>query len=180
LKTIEAHLGQYAAYHRDLRNIQTHFVGVPLIVLAVTVLLSRPVLVVAGMPLSPAILAVVAASIYYLRLDLRLGAAMALLLTLAAWAGAWCAQQPTATWLALGVGGFVVGWAFQFVGHFWEGRKPAFVDDIMGLLIGPLFVLAEAGFLIGLRDELRASIEARAGATHRGRPAAPGTEIHTG
>ena len=39
---------------------------------------------------------------------------------------------------------FVVGWVFQFVGHAWEGRKPAFFDDLRGLLVGPLFVLAEA------------------------------------
>jgi len=34
----------------------------------------------------------------------------------------------------------------QFVGHWYEGRKPAFVDDIIGLLVGPMFVVAEALF----------------------------------
>ena len=33
---------QYAAYHRDRRNIATHFVGIPLIVFAVGALLARP------------------------------------------------------------------------------------------------------------------------------------------
>ncbi len=27
---------------------------------------------------------------------------------------------------------FVIGWAIQFVGHHYEGRKPAFVDDVTG------------------------------------------------
>ena len=42
---------------------------------------------------------------------------------------------------------FVVGWALQYWGHYFEGMKPAFYDDVMGLAIGPLFVLAEAFFL---------------------------------
>ena len=58
---------------------------------------------------------------------------------------------------------FVVGWIIQFVGHYWEGRKPAFFDDIVGLLIGPLFVLAEMGFALGLRKEVQPPIEQRSG-----------------
>ena len=44
MKTLTDQLAQYAAYHRDRRNIATHFIGIPMIVLAVQVLLSRPVL----------------------------------------------------------------------------------------------------------------------------------------
>jgi uncharacterized membrane protein YGL010W len=50
-----------------------------------------------------------------------------------------------------GVAMFVVGWAIQFVGHHYEGRKPAFVDDVTGLIVGPLFVVAELAFMLGLR-----------------------------
>ena len=79
-------LAMYAAYHRDRRNIATHFVGIPMIVLAVVVLLARPTFDVAGWPVSAATLAVVAATLYYLRLDLRLGAVMgAALLGCLAW-----------------------------------------------------------------------------------------------
>jgi uncharacterized membrane protein YGL010W len=60
----------------------------------------------------------------------------------------------------------VIGWAIQFVGHYFEGKKPAFVDDIMGLMIGPLFVAAELAFLLGLRQELKQQIEARFQADH--------------
>ena len=31
MKTLIDHLSQYADYHRDPRNIHTHFVGVPMI-----------------------------------------------------------------------------------------------------------------------------------------------------
>ena len=46
----------------------------------------------------------------------------------------------------------------QFIGHYYEGRKPAFVDDLVGLIVGPYFVMAEWGFLLGLRKEVEAEI----------------------
>lgn len=166
MKTLEDQLAGYAAYHRDSRNIATHFVGIPLIVAAVAVLLSRPAVEIGGLPLSPCIVACAVTALYYLRLSAGLGLLMAALLALAAWLGAWAAALPMAGWLGVGVGGFVVGWVFQFVGHYWEGRKPAFVDDLIGLVIGPLFVVVEALFMAGLLPELRRAVEA--GAVRRG------------
>ncbi|WP_439887069.1 DUF962 domain-containing protein [Pseudomonas sp. MBLB4123] len=165
MKTLVEYLSQYAAYHRDRRNIASHFIGIPLIVLAVVVLLSRPGLEVAGLWLSPAALAALVAAAFYLRLDLRFGLLMAALLGLCLWAGMALAAQATGLWLSAGLGLFVVGWVIQFVGHYYEGRKPAFVDDLMGLAIGPLFVVAEAAFLLGLRRELERAVVERAGPT---------------
>jgi uncharacterized membrane protein YGL010W len=162
MKTLTDQLANYAAYHRDRRNIATHFVGIPMIVLAVTILLARPALDLAGLPVSVATVAALAAAIYWLTLDRRYGLVMAVLLAGCLAVAQALAAGPLATWAAAGIGLFVVGWIFQFVGHFWEGRKPAFVDDLTGLVIGPLFVVAEAGFLLGLRPELQAAIEARA------------------
>jgi uncharacterized membrane protein YGL010W len=42
MKTLTDQLANYAAYHRDRRNIATHFVGIPMIVVAVATLLARP------------------------------------------------------------------------------------------------------------------------------------------
>ena len=163
MKTLIEHLAQYAAYHRDRRNIATHFIGIPLIVLAVAVLLSRPGVAVLGLWLSPAALTALAAALFYCRLDLRFGLLMTGLLGLCLWAGASLAQQGVGVWLGWGIGLFVLGWIIQFVGHYYEGRKPAFVDDIMGLAVGPLFVVAELAFLLGWRDEVREEVEKRAG-----------------
>ena len=163
MKSLVDHLSQYAAYHRDPRNIASHFIGIPMIVVAVAVLLSRPAWPVAGLTLSPALLLALFAAVYYLRLELRLGLLMSVLMGLSVWAGQALAQQSTLVWLASGVGMFVVGWVIQFVGHYYEGRKPAFVDDVSGLIIGPLFVVAELAFLLGLRHDLKQQIEARAG-----------------
>jgi uncharacterized membrane protein YGL010W len=169
MKTLTDHLVTYATYHRDRRNIATHFLGIPMIVVAVVVLLSRPSLSAGGMPLSPALAAVIGSALYYLALDRRYGLVMGGLLALTMWPAAVIASQSTGLWLAVGLGLFVVGWIVQFVGHIFEGRKPAFVDDLIGLLIGPLFVVAEAGFALGLRSELHETIAERAGPTRSGR-----------
>ena len=176
MKTLTEQLTKYATYHRDPRNIATHFIGIPMIVLAVAVLLSRPALLdVGGVPVTPACIVTVLAVAYYLLLDLRFGALMALLMGLILWAAHAIAQGSTATWLGAGVALFVVGWVIQFVGHWYEGRKPAFVDDITGLIIGPLFVAAEAAFMLGARPEVLRAIEASAGPVKRREPSAQRT-----
>ncbi|MGF6773435.1 putative membrane protein YGL010W [Paraburkholderia sp. GAS199] len=168
MRTLTEQLTQYAAYHRDRRNIATHFVGIPMIVLALAVLLSRPAFVAGSVPfaLSPAWVLFVAATLYYLVLDVPLGLMMAVVSVVCVACGQWLAAQSTLVWLTSGIGLFLIGWVFQFVGHVaYEHRKPAFVDDLIGLLIGPLFVLAEALFGFGWRPALREAIEARVGAT---------------
>jgi uncharacterized membrane protein YGL010W len=158
-------LTQYAQYHRDRRNIVTHFIGVPMIVFAVGVLLSRPLFMVGGFVLSPAWLVFVLAALWYLtRGELLLGltvtAGIALLLLLAH-------RVPggLGPWLGWGLGFFVVGWVIQFVGHYYEGRKPAFADDVIGLLVGPMFVVMEMLAALGLFRPLVAEIERHAGPT---------------
>lgn len=168
MKTITDQLANYASYHRDRRNIITHFIGIPMIVVAIAILLARPGFEVAGITMAPIWFIALASVLYYLVLDLRFGAIMAVLIALAVWAGMAVAAMSTAAWLAWGIGLFVVGWVAQFIGHYYEGRKPAFVDDIVGLLIGPLFVVAEAGFGFGLWKPLQHEIDRRAGPVHTG------------
>jgi len=153
-------LTQYAAYHRDRRNIATHFIGIPMIVLSLVILLSRPAIaVVDGVVVTPALILAVLSAAYYLWLDWRLGLGLIAFLIVCLALALPVAQAATAVWLVAGLGLFLVGWVFQFVGHYYEGRKPAFVDDLIGLLVGPLFVAAEAAFALGLRQELRRDIE---------------------
>ncbi len=159
-------LTQYAEYHRDRRNILTHFVGVPMIVFAVGVLLSRPTFLLGGLVLSPAWVAFAAVALWYvtrgqLLLGVAVSAATALLTLLAH-------ELPgggIGPWLGWGLGFFVVGWVIQFVGHYYEGRKPAFADDLVGLLVGPMFVVMEMLAALGLFKSLVSEIEHRAGPT---------------
>ena len=106
MKTLIDHLAQYAAYHRDPRNIHTHFVGVPMIMFAVVVLLSRPVWWLGMVPVSPALACAVAAGIFYLRLDVRLGLVMSALLAAMLVGATAMAPLGTTAWLAWGLGLF--------------------------------------------------------------------------
>jgi uncharacterized membrane protein YGL010W len=158
-------LKQYAEYHRDRRNIVTHFLGVPLIVFAVGVLLSRPTFALGGLVLSPAWIVFAGVAVWYLtRGELLLGVAVstsvAVLMLLAH-----RVDGGIGPWLGWGVGTFVVGWIIQFVGHYYEGRKPAFADDLVGLLVGPMFVVMELLALLGLFKPLVSEIERHAGPT---------------
>ena len=70
MKTLTDHLAQYAAYHRDPRNISTHFVGVPMIVLAVASLLSGASFDLGTISISLAMLVTAAAAAWQEYLDL--------------------------------------------------------------------------------------------------------------
>jgi uncharacterized membrane protein YGL010W len=161
VKTAVQQLSKYASYHRDKRNILTHFIGVPMIVFAVVVFLSRPTLSIPWIPLpvSAALLAAIFTAIYYIALDVSLGLVTAVVFTLFLVLGATAAASSTQNWLITGAGFFIIGWIIQFIGHYYEGKKPAFIDDVMGLLIGPLFVMAELAFLLGTRKDLQSAIE---------------------
>jgi uncharacterized membrane protein YGL010W len=157
-------LSQYASYHRDHRNIVTHFVGIPLIVFAVGVLFARPQLNLLGLELTPAWLLWALSTLWYLsRGEAVLGLAVSLVNALLLAVGQPLAALSTSAWLIWGVGSFALGWLIQFAGHYYEGRKPAFTDDLVGLLVGPMFVTAEALFALGWNHRLLRAIERRAG-----------------
>lgn len=164
MRTLEEQITQYAAYHRDRRNIATHFMGIPMIVFAIILALNGAD---TQLGLAHPTLAVGIALLfilYYLMLDTALGFAMAVYMGLNCFLAAEVAALMslsgiTATALAI----FIAGWVLQFLGHKFEGMKPAFFDDIMGLAIGPLFMMVEVFFRLGLKPELQKHVEDRVG-----------------
>ncbi len=154
-------LVSYAEYHRDKRNIATHFVGIPMILVGTQATLAK-----FGIgPLNLSVGATALATRYYQKLDPTYGKVMGVVLGTTAALGTAIAALPLPLWAGAAGGLFVGGWALQFVGHYFEGRKPAFLDDIKGLLDGPLFLVAETAFALGLSKELKAEVEARLGTT---------------
>jgi uncharacterized membrane protein YGL010W len=166
MRTATELLAQYAEYHRDRRNIVSHFVGVPMIVFGVGVLLARPVVVAGNLALTPAWLAFVLVALWYLT---RGSAVLGLAASVCVGVLLWLAQQVSggslSVWLGWGASFFFVGWLIQFIGHWYEGRKPAFVDDVVGLVVAPMFITAEAMFMLGWNKPLLSEIERRAGPT---------------
>jgi uncharacterized membrane protein YGL010W len=129
-------LAEYATYHRDKRNQLCHEIGIPLIVLAIVIALR---LVHYG-PVDLAMIAIVATSFYYA--SVAGGAAVnAIVGFVVLYAIAILLTWPFA------VAFFVIGWILQFVGHYFEGKSPAFLTNLVHLLIGPLWI----SLLIGRR-----------------------------
>jgi uncharacterized membrane protein YGL010W len=161
---------QYAHYHRDRRNIATHVVGIPLIFMSIGVLMLGPAWSVAGQTLTLAWAMWALTSLWYLsRGAVLLGVATSVvngvLIALAHEVPPLAQALGLAVWQA-GLGLFFIGWVLQFIGHYFEGRKPAFVDDLVGLLVGPMFVVGEVLMSAGLLQRMRMDIERQAGLTH--------------
>jgi uncharacterized membrane protein YGL010W len=120
---------EYGAYHTDPRNRLCHEIGIPLIVLGVVTLLR---LISIG-PVNGAEIAIVATIAYYVRLagaEALAAAAGLIVLYLLGMLLTW-------PWA---IAAFVAGWIFQFVGHAYEGKAPAFLTNLVHLLVGPLWV----------------------------------------
>lgn len=166
MQSLETNLTQYAAYHRDRRNIATHFVGIPMIVFSIVLALATVWITTDPVVVTLAAVTSIVACVYYFRLDFVFGVIMAATLFVMC-AGASEVIHRLGAGVALGLAAaiFVVGWALQFLGHKFEGMKPAFYDDAKQLLIGPLFVWAEVLFLLGALPALRRYIEERVGPT---------------
>ncbi len=166
MSALERNLIQYAAYHRDRRNIATHVVGVPVIVSSILLAMTTFAIPVGPLAVTGAAIAAIVMVAWYLWLDRALGVAMALAyFVLCAGASEIEPRLGAGMTFALAAALFIFGWALQFLGHKFEGMKPAFFDDVKQLLVGPLFVCAEIAFAFGARSELRSRIEANVGAT---------------
>ena len=159
----------YAQYHRDRRNIRTHLVGIPLIVVAIAMGLSMLQWPVGGFTFTAAWLAWALSAAWYLTRGHRgLGVATVVFMTLLIGIAHVWVESLSQTSAALPVwvvalGVFVWGWVLQFVGHYYEGRKPAFTDDLVGLLVGPMFVVGDVLMRWGAWRELDNHIERHAG-----------------
>ena len=132
-------LDEYGRVHATRGNRVCHWIGIPLIVVALLGLLARvPLAEVAGVPLTAAELLLAVALVYYVRLDALLAVLMIPLVVLMDLAG-----RALPLWANVAL--FVVGWIFQLVGHaVYEKKSPAFLRNVAHLLIGPLFLLAKA------------------------------------
>ena len=162
-------LASYADYHRDKRNIVTHFIGIPMIVVGAQSALAR----IGIGPINAAVGVTGWAAKYYRAIDPQYGNAMAAVLGASCALATTIAAMPLPIWAGTTAGLFVGGWAIQFLGHYFEGRKPAFMDDLRGLMDGPLFLVAEIAFALGLSKDLREEVERRSGKARWGKVQRP-------
>jgi uncharacterized membrane protein YGL010W len=94
--------------------------------------------------------------LYYFTLHIKLAIGMLIYVAVNLYLASLVTDMQNVLWLAIIV--FVVGWIIQFIGHIFEKAKPAFLDDMMGLAIGPLFLMAEVYFMLGWEKKLANNI----------------------
>ena len=160
-------LAQYASYHRHPKNRGTHFIGIPAIVFAILCPLMLWRLRLAGVEINGAWLVAFVALAGWMALDLGIGLAMLGMLLPMLLVGGWIVGRggPVAAW-AMFLLFFTGGWMFQILGHIWEGKRPALLDNLFQAFIGPMFIAAEVLIMLGRRADLRRIVEA-AGVAHR-------------
>ena len=151
-------LAMYAAYHTDRRNQFTHYVGVPLIIFSILIVLDQVRL---GESFSAAILVLGLLLLSYLVAVPVVGIlSLIICVPLYLAAASVAAMDPMTRWLVTAVC-FVAGWAVQFVGHVFEGRRPALFDNAVQVFMAPAFLIAEILFAAGLEQDLRRDIDRR-------------------
>jgi len=130
---LEAQFHEYDSYHRHPMNERLHYVGVPMIMLAILGFFSF-------LPVNDRVdggfILWLVVALYYLLRGRQLGlmfSGLSFLIYLGA-------RELSLSTL---VASFIVGWIIQGVGHArYERNKPAFLKNLEHLLIGPLWLFS--------------------------------------
>jgi uncharacterized membrane protein YGL010W len=155
MRTAAQWLDDYGDSHRDPTNKALHWICVPVIawcVMGLLWLLPFPEAIRAAHPaVNWAGVAVLCTLVYYALLSPRLALGAAPLLLAFLWSingiAHWSAVPLWSVCLFL----FVAAWIGQFIGHAVEGKRPSFFKDLQFLMIGPLWLLADAYRRLGIR-----------------------------
>lgn len=144
MKSLIEQVKFYGEYHKNPYNRLTHYFGIPIIIFSILLLFSWIRLPNAPFWFNGALLFIVIVSIYYLLLDWRIFVLMGTLVfplfLLASYIGSYSWKINLPLFLVL----FIVGWTLQLIGHsVFEKRRPAFTDNLIQLLIGPVYFVLE-------------------------------------
>jgi len=155
MRTVQQWLIEYGDSHRHATNKALHWVCVPVIVWCIIGLLWTLPTPRAFRAVSPDVnwagISVVVAIAYYALLSVRLALGAGVVFVAMLWSIDSLDRFGALRLSALCIGLFLVAWVGQFIGHAIEGKRPSFFKDIQFLLIGPLWLLADAYRRMGIR-----------------------------
>ncbi len=145
-KSADQWFAEYGESHQHHANELIHWVCVPVIFWCVLGFVWSIPVPFAWLEAAPwfnwALVAMLAAWLFYLRLSPALSAGMLFFMSLGYMALMFVSLSETwPVWKICAVA-FVVAWIGQFVGHRIEGRKPSFLKDLAFLLIGPAWLMS--------------------------------------
>jgi uncharacterized membrane protein YGL010W len=157
----ERQMAMYTTYHRDWRNRLTHFFGVPAIVFGILVAAGLWRWHIGGYDLSLGVAVALAVFVLWLVMDIGIALPLIIVMVPVLALAEYIARQadPMTAWTVVAVF-FVGGWVLQLLGHVYEGRKPALVDNLFQIFVAPMFLVAEPLFALGLRRSLHDRVEA--------------------
>jgi uncharacterized membrane protein YGL010W len=138
-RNVDRMLDRYGEFHRNPANKAIHWVCVPLIVWSVLGMLW-------GASPAAAYIAIGTMMGFYVWLSPPLALGMLGVIALMAWPLTLLGSRA----LVVSIAVFVAAWIGQFIGHIIEGRKPAFLEDVRSLLIGPAWLLADLYRRLGI------------------------------
>lgn len=140
MRDLSQWLADYGESHQNPINQKIHKVAVPGIFLSVVGLIwSIPPIALYGVILNWVWVVAVPVLIFYFKLSLSVFIMM-LGFILACISLIWSIELMQAPVFLVSLVLFAVLWMLQFIGHKIEGKKPSFLDDVMFLLIGPVWV----------------------------------------
>ncbi len=164
--TFIEHMAAYYAHHTKKATIVTHIFGIPLVMFSILVLLAW-IRIPTASYINLAWVFVIISGIFYFFFDISLAIGMAILLIILGILATWTSHNgPDKLSVFIFVVTFVLGWILQFVGHWIEGKRPAFSENLTRGAIGPLFIIADICFAFGFRRDLQKEILRTAGQQH--------------
>lgn len=136
---LESLFAEYADSHRHPTNRLTHKIAIPVIVFHVLTMLdwvARFEIPGTGLTASLGVILFLAAAVWYLSQDVKLGAIVTM-------ASALCFPLGRMTPWPVVVALAVIGWSVQLAGHVvWEKKSPSFMKNMIQALVGPIFFIA--------------------------------------
>jgi len=155
-------LADYVEYHRNPWNGAMHVFGILTLFFAAILPLNLVPLNVLGVHTTIAPILALPVLIYWLLLDVALGAAIFGSAVILFFAAAYVVAHASAVMVwSLTLPLILIGIGFQVIGHrVFEQRQPALVDNPSHFLLGPMFVMAKLFIALGFRRDLAAIIEA--------------------
>jgi uncharacterized membrane protein YGL010W len=161
MKTIEERMSAYAAYHQNPKNKLTHFFGVPMVYYSPLIPIGWIRFEILGQDFSLAWVVFLATMVWYFSLDWKLASIMTIISLPIVYGCDLIAKFPFRESLVIFLFIKIIGWIIQLIGHVFEGRRPALVDNLVQALMAPLFLIAEVLFALGLRKELAREVNSR-------------------
>ena len=133
-------LESYEKNHQNPVNEVIHIIAIPMIMFSILG-------VTAAFDIFLEYILVGIVFFYYLKLSKI--AALLMLVWLLIYLGLVALLKPHIIEISISL--FIFGWVLQFLGHFIEGKRPSFFEDLRYFLIGPLFVVQKVILKFGIK-----------------------------